>query len=280
MAAAKKRKPSGKSKRREKLREKRKVPMGKPGGKHRHFTKYVMVPVVAVTVLVAGARGIQLVKDHLKYRNKPTMTYVNGVRTYLTDKRPEGEKPVEYYKYSKDRFWARMEGPGSALLLYIPTEFFRNNINKPDFIRKYGDLRFKSVAEAARVLPEKIFKLIPKELTQKERDSMVLEHGSEIPLAALEKRKGSCWERASIMCAILRANGFAARIVGFYGLKPRLIGREYTHYWVEVYDPKRGWVAVPTTKNRQILRPRQRYFTRRSYIAGETTMLEMLGASK
>lgn len=56
------------------------------------------------------------------------------------------------------------------------------------------------------------------------------------PLIAVEEKKGSCYEKVSVMAAIAKANGLKARIVGC---------REPAHFWIEIQDAlTREWRAL------------------------------------
>lgn len=75
------------------------------------------------------------------------------------------------------------------------------------------------------------------------------------PLSALERREGVCQDFAQIMIACLRSVGLAARYVSGYLLtqpppgKPRLVGADASHAWVEVYCPRAGWLEMDPTND-------------------------------
>ncbi len=74
-------------------------------------------------------------------------------------------------------------------------------------------------------------------------------------LQALEKGQGVCQDFAHVMIGAMRSLGLAARYVSGYLLtqpppgRPRLVGADASHAWVEVWCPLHGWVALdPTNK--------------------------------
>ncbi|WCM22619.1 transglutaminase family protein [Paraburkholderia bryophila] len=79
-------------------------------------------------------------------------------------------------------------------------------------------------------------------------------------LDALAMRRGVCQDFAHVLIGALRSLGLAARYVSGYLLtrpppgKPRLIGADASHAWVEVYDPAwpedNGWLQLDPTNNR------------------------------
>lgn len=70
---------------------------------------------------------------------------------------------------------------------------------------------------------------------------------------ALEQRQGVCQDFAHVMIAAMRNLGLAARYVSGYLLtrpppgRPRLVGADATHAWVEVWCPAQGWVGLDPT---------------------------------
>ena len=93
-------------------------------------------------------------------------------------------------------------------------------------------------------------------------------------LDALAQRKGVCQDFAHIMIGCLRSLGLPARYVSGYLLthppegKPRLIGADASHAWVQVYcpgtaeQPEGIWVDFDPTNNRCGLgRPGEDYIT-------------------
>lgn len=74
-------------------------------------------------------------------------------------------------------------------------------------------------------------------------------------LDALTQRKGVCQDFAHIMIGCLRSLGLPARYVSGYMLtqpppgKPRLIGADASHAWVQVYDPEVGWADFDPTND-------------------------------
>jgi transglutaminase-like putative cysteine protease len=87
-------------------------------------------------------------------------------------------------------------------------------------------------------------------------------------LDALAQRKGVCQDFAHIMIGCLRSLGLPARYVSGYLLtqppegKPRLIGADASHAWVQVYAPGVGWVDFdPTNNHSGVNRPGEDYVT-------------------
>ncbi len=74
-------------------------------------------------------------------------------------------------------------------------------------------------------------------------------------LEVLKKKRGVCQDYAHIMLGCLRSLGLPARYVSGYLLtrpppgKPRLVGADASHAWVEVYVPDSGWIAFDPTNN-------------------------------
>lgn len=69
----------------------------------------------------------------------------------------------------------------------------------------------------------------------------------------LTQRRGVCQDFAQVMIAGLRALGVPARYVSGYlrtdppAGQPRLVGVDASHAWVEVFDPRQGWVGFDPT---------------------------------
>ncbi|MDN3922276.1 transglutaminase family protein [Roseateles violae] len=74
---------------------------------------------------------------------------------------------------------------------------------------------------------------------------------------ALALKRGVCQDFAHVMIAACRSLGLAARYVSGYLLtrpapgKPRLVGADASHAWVEVWCPRLGWLALDPTNNVQ-----------------------------
>lgn len=72
-----------------------------------------------------------------------------------------------------------------------------------------------------------------------------------------QRRRGVCQDFSQLMISALRALGLSARYVSGYILthpapgKPRLIGADASHAWVEVWCPENGWVGFDPTNNLQ-----------------------------
>ena len=73
----------------------------------------------------------------------------------------------------------------------------------------------------------------------------------------LEKRRGVCQDFAHLMIAALRAIGLPAAYVSGYlrtlppSGKPRLVGADASHAWVNVWcGPQAGWVGIDPTNRR------------------------------
>lgn len=83
---------------------------------------------------------------------------------------------------------------------------------------------------------------------------------STTALDALAMRQGVCQDFAHVMIGAMRSLGLPARYVSGYLLtqpppgKPRLIGADASHAWVEVYDPAwpedNGWLQLDPTNDR------------------------------
>jgi transglutaminase-like putative cysteine protease len=68
-------------------------------------------------------------------------------------------------------------------------------------------------------------------------------------------RRGVCQDFAHLMLAALRAHGVPARYVSGYLLtrpppgRPRLVGADASHAWVQVWAPPFGWVDLDPTND-------------------------------
>jgi transglutaminase-like putative cysteine protease len=76
------------------------------------------------------------------------------------------------------------------------------------------------------------------------------------PLAEVfRSRRGVCQDFARLEIACLRSRGVAARYVSGYletlppPGRPRLLGADASHAWLDVYCPPAGWVHVDPTNN-------------------------------
>lgn len=85
------------------------------------------------------------------------------------------------------------------------------------------------------------------------------------PLAEVfEKRRGVCQDFSHAMIGSLRSLGIPARYVSGYletrppPGKPRLIGADASHAWVQVWCPETGWVDLDPTND---VAPSQRHIT-------------------
>jgi transglutaminase-like putative cysteine protease len=71
--------------------------------------------------------------------------------------------------------------------------------------------------------------------------------------AALVQGRGVCQDFAHVMIGALRSLGLAARYVSGYVLtqpppgRPRLVGADASHAWVQVWCPVHGWLAFDPT---------------------------------
>lgn len=113
-----------------------------------------------------------------------------------------------------------------------------------------------SVQHPVESLREIVFGLIP---TTEGIDSsleFMKFNESRSPLFALERKKGLCYDRASIGVAIARSAGIEARVVGHDGMNTTmqklinmLVRREiypnYPHHWIEVRT-ENGWETLDT----------------------------------
>ena len=72
---------------------------------------------------------------------------------------------------------------------------------------------------------------------------------------ALATRKGVCQDFAHVMIGAMRSLGLAARYVSGYLLtrpppgRPRLVGADATHAWIDAWCPVQGWVALDPTND-------------------------------
>lgn len=70
---------------------------------------------------------------------------------------------------------------------------------------------------------------------------------------ALALRRGVCQDFAHVMIGAMRSIGLAARYVSGYLLtrpppgRPRLVGADATHAWVEAWCPVNGWIGLDPT---------------------------------
>jgi transglutaminase-like putative cysteine protease len=78
------------------------------------------------------------------------------------------------------------------------------------------------------------------------------------PVAEIfQRRRGVCQDFSQLMISALRSLGLSARYVSGYILthpapgKPRLIGADASHAWVQVWCPENGWVGFDPTNNLQ-----------------------------
>jgi transglutaminase-like putative cysteine protease len=76
------------------------------------------------------------------------------------------------------------------------------------------------------------------------------------PVAEIfQRRRGVCQDFTQLMLSALRSLGLAARYVSGYILthpapgKPRLIGADASHAWVQLWCPQNGWVGFDPTNN-------------------------------
>ena len=70
---------------------------------------------------------------------------------------------------------------------------------------------------------------------------------------AFALRRGVCQDFAHVMIGAMRSIGLAARYVSGYLLtrpppgRPRLVGADATHAWIEVWCPVNGWIGLDPT---------------------------------
>jgi transglutaminase-like putative cysteine protease len=80
----------------------------------------------------------------------------------------------------------------------------------------------------------------------------------------LRRRRGVCQDFAHLELACLRALGLPARYVSGYLAtrpppgKPRLVGADASHAWLDIYAPGIGWVGLDPTND---MRPDERHVT-------------------
>lgn len=81
--------------------------------------------------------------------------------------------------------------------------------------------------------------------------------GTPLP-EVFKSKRGVCQDFAQLMIAALRSIGIPARYVSGYILthpapgKPRLIGADATHAWVEAWCPGHGWLGLDPTNGKAI----------------------------
>lgn len=99
-------------------------------------------------------------------------------------------------------------------------------------------------------------------MTQAMQDEFVFDPtattvGTPLPEVFRSKR-GVCQDFAQLMIAALRSIGIPARYVSGYILthptpgKPRLIGADATHAWVEAWCPGHGWLGLDPTNGKAV----------------------------
>jgi len=72
-----------------------------------------------------------------------------------------------------------------------------------------------------------------------------------------QRRRGVCQDFSQLMICALRSLGLSARYISGYILthpapgKPRLVGADASHAWVQVWSPQHGWVGFDPTNNLQ-----------------------------
>jgi transglutaminase-like putative cysteine protease len=76
------------------------------------------------------------------------------------------------------------------------------------------------------------------------------------PLAAVfAERRGVCQDYAHLLIGVMRARGLPARYVSGYLLtrpapgRPRLLGADASHAWVQAWCPAQGWVDLDPTND-------------------------------
>lgn len=81
--------------------------------------------------------------------------------------------------------------------------------------------------------------------------------GTPLP-EVFKNKRGVCQDFAQLMIASLRSIGIPARYVSGYILthpapgKPRLIGADATHAWVEAWCPGHGWLGLDPTNGKAV----------------------------
>ncbi len=99
-------------------------------------------------------------------------------------------------------------------------------------------------------------------MTQAMQDEFVFDAaattvGTPLP-EVFRKKRGVCQDFAHLMIAALRSIGIPARYVSGYILthpapgKPRLIGADATHAWVEAWCPGHGWLGLDPTNGKAV----------------------------
>ncbi|MFT3780669.1 MAG: transglutaminase family protein [Nibricoccus sp.] len=117
-------------------------------------------------------------------------------------------------------------------------------------LREYAEpsfLKERPLLEAALDLTRRIF-------TEFKFDPAATTIATPIE-TVLQKRRGVCQDFAHLQIGCLRALGMPARYVSGYietlppPGKPKLIGADASHAWLQLYVPKYGWVDLDPTNN-------------------------------
>ena len=91
--------------------------------------------------------------------------------------------------------------------VYIPTR-------QVELLVRLGKLKYESPIELIDDLRSRIFKLVPTHGPPIEKKDVGEGYSTYRPVKALQNKTGECFDKAAIIVAIARANGFKARIVG------------------------------------------------------------------
>ncbi len=129
----------------------------------------------------------------------------------------------------------RLKSRHIQLAFHIPTEYFKELVKK-------GQFKYKDAGEAIARLRTQIFEIVPSH-----GDPNLETHGSVMtPISAFENGQGQCFDKASIIVGIARANGFKARILGGISARKDIgwFGHK-EHYWAEIYDGTQ-WQGIDT----------------------------------
>ncbi len=155
-------------------------------------------------------------------------------------------------------------------------ELFRRHdasptVNTQEFIFPSAMIpRLPELAEyaAASFAPERPVLEAVLDLTRRMADDFTFDPRATTVATPLEQvikqRRGVCQDFAHFQIGCFRALGLPARYVSGYletlppPGKPRLVGADASHAWVQVFIPETGWVDVDPTNN---LLPTERHIT-------------------
>jgi len=123
--------------------------------------------------------------------------------------------------------------------VYIPTR-------QVELLVRLGKLKYESPIELIDDLRSRIFKLVPTHGPPIEKKDVGEGYSTYRPVKALQNKTGECFDKAAIIVAIARANGFKARIVGGSNAR-RGPMKLKAHYWAEVFNGG-AWEMIDTVR--------------------------------